>query len=683
MSAREPLDPPAADTFLSSILEATADGILVVGLEGRIRFYNSRFLEIWGIPREVIESGDDEEAVAYAKDLLVDPEGFLAGIEELYANPREERSDLLEFRDGRLVERFSRPFLEDGEVAGRVWSFRDVTDRRRAEEELRASEARYRELMEQNLAGVFRTSLDGEILECNDALARMFGYDSAEDLRDCQADDLYETPADRAAFVEALEREGSLSNYEITLRRRDGSLLHALENSALTADPRTGRKEIVGTLVDITDRKALQEELERMALHDSLTGLPNRRLLREQTETALARADREGGRVGLVFIDLVRFKRVNDSLGHPAGDRVLVQVAGRLKSRVRGSDIVARVGGDEFVLLLTGVAGTGKAVEATRRVREAFEAPFRADVREVHIDARFGIALYPLHASNFDELLTNADRAMYRAGEAGDAIAVYEPPAGVRPSDELAREEELREALERDELSLLYQPVYRLPDLELEGVEALVRWRHAEHGILGAAEFVPLAERTRLVTELDLAVLERAVRQVALWEEEGLPLEWVSLNVSSRTLTDPRFPQMVADALAEHGVSGDRLMVEVTERVAMRNPDAVSDSLRKLEEVGVMIAIDDFGTGHAVLAYLKHFFADLLKLDMVFVHRLGEDIRDEKLVEGIAALGHELGMRVLAEGVETELQRERAAAAGCDLVQGFLLGHPVPAEEVG
>jgi diguanylate cyclase (GGDEF)-like protein/PAS domain S-box-containing protein len=559
---------------------------------------------------------------------------------------------------------------------------KDITDREEAQRRLEASERRYRRLFERNVAGTFRTALDGTILECNQAFAEMFGFDSPEEAQGRSARELYATPGERNGRMERLREEDALVGAELELERRDGSRLWVLENSFLVDDG-DGQPENMGTLVDITDRKQLEGRLERMAHRDSLTGLANRRRLREEAEQAIARADREGQRVGLIFLDLARFKRVNDTLGHAAGDEVLVMAAKRLESSMREADLAARVGGDEFAALVPGV----EAEEDLRRVAERFDIrfsdPFRVEDATVHLDLRMGLALYPDHGSNFSELLSCADYAMYEADlTGGDPIAVYESVMGPGPEGGLAREEALRTALERDELTLHYQPIYGAEDEALRGAEALVRWRHPEAGLLSAAEFVPLAERSGLIRRLDEWVLRAAVRQIAAWEEAGDGPEWLSVNLSASSLASAELADFVGRLLDEADVPGERLAVEITERVALRDPEEVSDTLDRLRAQGVRVAVDDFGTGHAVLAYLRQFVANILKLDMVFVQQMEEQPRDEELVAGITALGRQLDMEVVAEGVESGVQRDRLRAVGVDLVQGYWLGRPVPPDEL-
>ena len=571
-----------------------------------------------------------------------------------------------------------------GLVADLVALALEARDRRRMEAALRASERRYRELFERNVAGVYRTTPTGEILEVNAACARMLGYDSPEELKremNSAAVSAYADPDDRARVVRKLKQYGRLENHEARLVRKGGGTLWALENAILVDDPGLGGKVIEGTLTDITDRKHLEEELERMAYHDALTGLANRRLLKEQADRILARARRNGESVGLIYLDLARFKRINDTLGHAAGDRVLTAAARRLEEHVRESDMVARVGGDEFAILLADVDGEQGLRDAARRVAEGLETPIATADRAVHVEARLGLALYPDHASHYDGLLTAADRALqqsYAAGSSG--VHLFRPGEAMGPGLEVELEDALQQALASDRLELYYQPIVRMVDDAVEGAEALLRWQHPERGIVSAGEFLHLADRTTLALEIDRWVLERAIRQIPTWADAGIA-EWVSVNLSAASLRDRSLPERVGEALREAGVEPGRLVLEVSEGMAVRNPELVMRTLRELRGVGVGVAIDNFGTGHSALTHLRHFPANLLKVDGSLIESLAPAERSGELARAIIGLGRALGMRVAVECVEHGYQRRWLREAGCELGQGYGFGIPAPPAE--
>jgi len=547
-------------------------------------------------------------------------------------------------------------------------------------EALRASERHYRQLFEQNVAGVYRVALDGRVLDLNVAMAQMLGVSRSEMLsRNARLS--YFDPADRESWVSQLVEKGALVNYLHRLRRRDGSPVWIMENCSLIDDPVTGDPVVLGTAIDITDRKALEDRLETLAYRDPLTGLANRRMLQQMAEKALARAGREREHVALLYVDIVRFKRINDVLGHSAGDQVLREIAVRFAGFVRAADTLARVGGDEFALLLVAPGTTEAAIQPARKMREAMSRPFVIDGQPFHVDARIGIALYPDHAATFDELLSRADLANHQASGDDGAVVVFKPLDVRHGRAELMLEERFRDALEEDEFILHYQPIFRLPDGRPAGVEGLLRWKQPDGRLLGADQFISVAEQTGLIRRLDRWALRHALRQIRLWNGLCTP-GWVALNLTPSTLDDPSFPSHVASALDEFGVEPRILALEITERVTMRDPRIAARVLNDLKSLGLRIVIDDFGQGHSSLAYLRDFPVDALKIDRQFIGRLGSDSRDERLVEGIIALSRGLGIDLIAEGVEQASQLAWLRESGCAFAQGFHLHYPVAPDTV-
>lgn len=435
-----------------------------------------------------------------------------------------------------------------------------------------------------------------------------------------------------------------------------------------------------GWVTELLHRK--RHEALELAHEDPLTKLANRRHLRETTREAIARADRSGGEVGMLFIDLVQFKRINDTLGHEAGDRVLLELADRLRRSVRTSDTVARVGGDEFAVLLSILDSVDDGVAAAERVAECFERRFDAPGRPVDMRARIGLAVYPEHGEDYDELLAHSDRAVYPLDRRADSrIAIYDP-GGPKEPEHSELEAKLRRALESGALRLHYQPIFRLDDGRAVGAEALVRWPDPEGWVMGAAEFLPAAERAGLMVRLDRWALATALDHAAAWPGSRSP-GWLSVNLAQRTFRDPDFPGRLDAQLSESGVDRNRLVLEVTERAVSGNPAEAGETLAALRDLGVRTALQDFGTSHTSLAYLEHFPADLLKLDMMFVDRVGEGSRKERLVEAMIAFGQSLGMEIVAEGVESAEQLAWLRKARCDFAQGFHLGRPAPPDSIG
>ena len=426
----------------------------------------------------------------------------------------------------------------------------------------------------------------------------------------------------------------------------------------------------------------LVEAVHHQATHDALTGLPNRQLFHDRVEQALARWRRDAVPFAVAFLDLDRFKSVNDEFGHAVGDVLLRQVAERLEAVLRDVDTLARVGGDEFTLLLGDVGEEGAIVPVVSRVLETFSSPFTPEGHELFISPSVGVALVGEHGTTREELTAAADAAMYRSKNAGRNTWRLARADRSRSSQSLVVERELRRAVEREELVLHYQPQVDLGSSRTVALEALVRWRHPGRGLLTPARFLPIAEESDLITAVDLRVLELAGRQVAEWRREDVPVLRVAVNISARTFADRRFLPAVEAALRAAGATSPWLELELTEMAALHDTAAVVRTIAGLRRLGCTLAVDDVGTGYSTLARLRDLPADRLKVEGSFVAGLPDDLEGAAVIEAIVALGRRLGRRVLAEGVETEVQRNAVIAAGCDEAQGYLFAEPAPAEVV-
>jgi diguanylate cyclase (GGDEF)-like protein len=422
-------------------------------------------------------------------------------------------------------------------------------------------------------------------------------------------------------------------------------------------------------------------ENQHQALHDALTGLPNRALLRDRITQALHQADRELSPAALLLLDLDRFKEVNDTLGHHHGDQLLVQVGDRLRGRLREVDTVARLGGDEFAVLLPRIATAEGAVAVAGKLRAAFDEPFRLDDLTLDVETSIGVALYPEHAGNPDELLQHADIAMYVAKDTHAGFVLFDPKQDQHSPRRLALLGELRRALEQQQLVLYYQPKVDTHTGQLLGVEALVRWRHPTHGLLLPGEFIPLAERTGLIGPLTSYVLDAALHQCSDWRQAGHELA-IAVNVSARSLLDLDFPDQVAGLLARWEVPARLLVVEITESTIMADPTHALEILGRLNTMGVEIAIDDFGTGYSSMAHLKTLPVNELKVDRSFVSQMTSNSSDAVIVRSTVDLGRNLGLRVVAEGVEDSQTLLELDALGCDAIQGYHISRPVAADEL-
>jgi len=459
-------------------------------------------------------------------------------------------------------------------------------------------------------------------------------------------------------------------------------------------EEQAGEPTVIGTAQDITERKQAERAIHRLAYYDSLTGLANRVLFKDRLSNALSYAERHHLHLATLFIDLDRFKVINDTLGHTVGDLLLTHVAERLSESVRQSDSVgrhaghepshalARLGGDEFTILLTTLSHPEDAGRVARRILEMLAHPFSIDGHEVFISASIGISIYPSDGSTVEALLKNADTAMYHAKEQGrNNCQYYSSGLNAAAAERLDLESDLRRALEREEFVVYYQPTLNIHSRKILGAEALVRWNHPKRGLLPPGVFLSAAIDTGLIRSMDEWVLREACRQVKAWEQAGLPSITVSANVSNSLFHGRTLPATVGDALRDSGLNPSQLELELTESIAMRDVDASVTMLEGLRTMGVRLSIDDFGTGYSSLSYLQRFPLSRLKIDQSFVRDLLTNENNAKITRAIIAMAHSLNLSVLAEGVETDEQLARLREEGCDEVQGYLFSRPVCAEE--
>jgi diguanylate cyclase (GGDEF)-like protein/PAS domain S-box-containing protein len=577
---------------------------------------------------------------------------------------------------GDLKER--APIRGRDEVAQLATAFNKMVSRLAdAQEELAQ---RYRALFERNLAGVYMARLDGRIVSCNTACARMLGYISCDELLAGDGAIQYFDPTDHQQMTEELLERGSVVNHEAQLLRRDGDVVWVLETLSLSA-AENNDPLVEGIVLDITDRKRGEQEVEYQAYHDALTGLPNRMLFMDRLTVAVAQARRRHQSLALMFLDLDDLKLVNDTLGHPGGDHLLQMVAERLSALLRQEDTVARIGGDEFTILLPELPNASDAAAVADKVIASIQEPFIIGDDDVHITTSIGIAIYPADGEDPDTLLASADGTMYRAKETGGAS--YQFSSSTLPRRTLGRmtmEESLKHAVERGEFVVHYQPQVDARTRDVVGVEALVRWLHPEAGLIAPAGFISLAEYTGLIISIGEWVLREACRQTVEWHNKGLPHLRVGVNVSARQFHQHDFLGMIDRSLEATKLPPHALELEITESVAMQKSTRTIQMLTKLRDRGIAIALDDFGTGQSSLTYLKRFPVNTVKIDRSFVADVEQAVIDAPILEAILHLASSLGLRTIAEGIETAEQWDFLASRGCSEIQGYFVSRPVPAE---
>jgi len=529
------------------------------------------------------------------------------------------------------------------------------------------------------------TDQQGRIEWVNDAFTRLSGYGLGEAVGHTPR--LLRSGSQTEAFYHDLWSTIALGRVwrgELVERRKDGSL-YTVEQTVTPMRDRNGRiSHYVVVHEDVTDRKRAEERIRYLSSYDSLTGLPNRILFRERLRQAVARAEVLGQPLGVLFLDLDHFSGVNDTMGHDLGDRLLAEIVERLQAATRPSDSLARVGGDEFAVILTERAGSDSAATLARRLLEAVARPYSIDGHEVHLGSSIGISIYPDDGGDADQLIKNADMAMYRAiREAPNGYRFFSNSMNDEMRARVALERDLRRALGRDEFELHYQPQLDVLSGRIIGLEALVRWNHPEMGLIMPANFIPLAEETGLIIPLGEIVLRLACSQIRLWIDAGLDMVPVAVNLAAAQLLRDGLAEDIAMIVGESGIPPRWLELELTESGVMEDAVVAERALRALDDFGTKIAIDDFGTGYSSLSYLKRFPVRKLKIDQSFVRSLGDSGgNDAAIARAIITLGHSLGMTVVSEGVETEAQLSYLRGQGCDVVQGFLFSRPVPANAI-
>nr|WP_295940377.1 GGDEF and EAL domain-containing protein [uncultured Acidovorax sp.] len=576
----------------------------------------------------------------------------------------------------RMIEVNLIPHFDGaGQQLGSFVLITDITERWRAEREVRQSEERMRKFTEAtDEAIVFHR--DGLITDGNEALTRLTGY-SLQEVTGLSIFNFI-SPEWRATALE-YTRSGREDPYEVTICHKDGHAI-PVEVVGKTMPLHHADYRIV-VVRDITARKQAQEREAFIALHDTLTQLPNRHFLMEQLSQVLSLARRRHGRVAVLFMNLDHFKTVNDSLGHHAGDQLLRNVAERLRSGVRDADVVARLGGDEFVVVLTDIQTPDDAAMVADKLLDSMHGVFTVDHLPFTISPSIGISLFPDHGASADVLLRCADAAMQHAKESGRGNRqFYAASMDASALDVLNQERLLRDAIARNDFELHYQPQIRLADGTLQGLEALVRWRHPERGLVGPGEFITFSESRGLITPIGRWVMREACRQLKAWQDEGLAPVPVAVNLSALEFRQRDVAAEIAAVLLETGLAPQYLEIELTESVLIHQTGQVLDTLNAIKALGVGISIDDFGTGYSSLAYLKRYPIDKLKIDRSFVADTPENTDDVAIVTAIIQMGRSLQLQTVAEGVETQAQIDLLAGLGCDLIQGFAVAMPMGEE---
>lgn len=662
--------------LLETVIESIPSAVSFVNQNQVLELHNQEFLHLLDIPQSLLDNKPvtleklfrfNAERGEYGPG---DPENISQAL-LLRANSKEAHHFERTRPNGRTLDIRGAPLANGGFVT----TYTDISERRASQEREQLAQ----KVFDHTPAGIVVTDDAQRIISVNPSTILMSGYEPFEIVGHTIFGllDLDSTLTQDQVQQEIILR--GTWNGELGILRKSGESLPTGIRVSRIDDPHSGQAtHYVWIFADITERKQAEERMRHIAQTDSLTGLPNRLSLQVRLAQLLPEARRHLWQLAIMFIDLDRFKIINDTLGHQIGDELLREVAIRLNRVVRETDFVARLGGDEFVIILPATGGPADAAVVANKIIAALSLPILAEGHELHTSPSIGISIFPDDGSDGDSILKNADTAMYHAKSAGrNNYQFYAADMNKLATERLDIERKLRHAISRNELALCFQPQFRADGTQATGVEALVRWHHPSDGMISPVRFIPIAEETGLIVEIGEWVLRTACREMKNWINGGLKPIRIAVNVSARQLRRRDFCETVAGALAESGLPAELLELEITESAVMENPEEAIEILQRIGRMGVTLAIDDFGTGYSSLAYLKLFPIDHLKIDRSFVADIEFDLNDRAIAFGTIALAHSLGLNVIAEGVETEDQLELLRANGCDEVQGYLFSKPL------
>ncbi|WP_176442463.1 sensor domain-containing protein [Noviherbaspirillum humi] len=676
---------------LDAVLEAAPVGIIVADADGALVRMNSEVKRICGVDcplsRSVAEYGRWKGWWADGSERHGEP--LRAEDWPMSRALKGERVQhvMIEFeawdaRRQRCILLISAAPIQDGEgsITGAVVGVMDLTDHVRVEAELRQSQERFRKIVSQAATGVVEADAAGIMTLVNQKFCDMLGYSEAELIGKTVVD--ITAPDSVPHTLEAVARlaaGGPDFVIEKQYRRKDGTLMWATSSVNAMRGADGDYQGLVAIVVDITDRKMAEARVRHASLHDTLTGLPNRAMLFEYASHLLPHNRRTGQRAAVLFIDLDRFKPINDTHGHEAGDQVLREVAARLAASLRAEDIVIRLGGDEFIVLLQDIHDAIEAAEVTRHAVARISTPYHVGELALSLSASVGISLFPEDGQDIDTLISHADLAMYQAKQAGrNNFQFYSAACAAGARQQIAIEQQLKAALHDRAFHLCYQPVVDIESGEVVSAEALLRWPNRD---IGPDRFVPVAEATGIINPIGRWLLREASRQYRRWQDHGLPSIPIAVNVSVVEFRDRDFAGRFERTMREYGIDTDALQLEVTETAIMDDVDHAVAILSRLKALGVKILLDDFGTGHSSLAYLARLPLNKVKIDRSFVAPLTHDVASQAVTNAMIALGRTLDLEVVAEGVESKSVLDYIGAHGCKQAQGFYLGRPMPGEE--
>lgn len=670
--------------FNEDIVQSVAETIIIEDENGILTFANPRMERLLGYSPEALIGKHwstivlEDQIEKVKSETKKRPEG----IESQY-------EITLQKVDGTQIPVITsaRPLIKEGRFLGVLSAFTDITERRQVEEALKQSEEKFRSLVENLNVGVYRTNggVNGKFIHANTAIIKMFGYESLNEFIEVSFADFHENPEDRERFVNEIMDQGSVKDRELRLLKKDGALFWASCTS--TAQFENGKlKWIDGVIEDITKRKHAEDQLVHDAFHDTLTNLPNRALFYDRLEHTMARASRRANyHYAVLFLDLDRFKLINDSLGHNSGDQLLILVADRLSSLLRSVDTIARLGGDEFVILIDEIGGIGEAIYIANRIQSELKQSFNVEGQEVYTSASIGIVFHSDEYDSPEDILRDADTAMYRAKRRGkDRYELFDQKMRKDVIHRMQVETELRRAHELGEFRVYYQPLISTKTDQIIGFEALIRWQHPKRGLLLPKDFLDVSEETGLIIPMGQWVFQEAckmIKQTQLKIRQDPPL-FVSVNLSRRQFNHPGLISDIKKVLKSYDLNPSCLAVEITEDVIIDDSKRTASTIQKILDLGVKIQMDDFGTGYSSLATLHRFPIGALKIAREFIVEIESSEDRSAVVSTIISLARALNINVIAEGVENSHQLDYLKKENCDMWQGFYCSEPVSEESL-
>lgn len=668
---------------IKDLFDALPVAIFVKDHDSKFLLMNKACEQQWGVSFADLRGTDASQL--FPPDLM---QRFLVKDREVFQGGQQidfvEVFWNAELRETRVGHTFKKPMYDAaGNPLCLICATIDISEQNMAEQSLRASEEKLRGLYELSPLGIALTDMAGRLVEFNEAFRLICGY--AED--ELKALDYWtltpkEYEAKELEQLNSLSQTGRYGPYEKMYQHRDGRLIPVRLNGMLITD-KDGQQYIWSIVEDISSRRKHEEQLERIAHYDALTGIPNRVLLADRMKQAMAQTVREQTMLAVCYLDLDGFKPINDQFGHETGDQVLVEISRRIEGTIRGGDTVARLGGDEFVVLLLGLERGGECVATLERMLEAIAQPISVNGNIFSLSASIGVSIYPLDNEDIDTLLRHADQAMYAAKLSGkNRYYLHDTEQDLRTREHVAIRERVKQGLLNNEFELYYQPKIEMSSRRLVGAEALIRWNHPERGVLPPAEFLGQVENTPLDIEIGDWVIASALEQLKQWRLAGLDVE-VSINISAHHLESPDFVEKLRQQLSRHpDFSTGSLQIEVLETTALEDVASVSKIIEACRTIGVGFALDDFGTGYSSLLYLSHLPVDTLKIDQSFIRSMLDDRGDRVIVQGIIALARAFELDTVAEGIETAGHYQALRDMGCDIGQGYGIARPMPASSL-